>query len=282
MSGLTRLALFGRPIKASLSPVIQRLFADQFGLNLKFEMIETGPEGFARKLRAFRQAGGIGCNITLPLKHDAWKLAAESSAQATRARASNTLVSSHSGWIAHNTDGAGLSTDLSVNNGIDLGAKRILIIGAGGAVAGVLGSLLAARPDGITLVNRNQDRASALTKQFSALGKIDLIPWQKFQTSMSSRSRQFDLVINATSLGHHGRVPPVTKDLFASGGLCYDLNYFKAGRPLRDHCKEMGQAYMDGLGMLVEQAAKSFHIWTGQQPATNKVIEACRRDYSAQ
>ena len=273
-SGLIKLALFGSPVKASLSPRIHTLFAAQFGFEIEFQSIETQAKDFPDRLEGFRLAGGIGCNVTLPLKQDAWQLATDSSAQVSQAQAANTLVyQPASGWFAHNTDGAGLVADLTGNHGIELAGQRLLILGAGGAAAGILGSLLAATPREITLVNRDLHRARALVQRFSSLGNVSIASWQDLPAQGS-----FNLVINATSLGHQGQAPQLTAALFAPGASCYDLNYCKAGQPLRKRCEEMQQPYIDGLGMLVEQAAKSFRIWTGEQPHSRVVIDACKRD----
>jgi shikimate dehydrogenase len=275
---LIRLALFGRPIKSSLSPSIHRMFAGQFGLDIDYQLIETGPEEFPGALETFRSEGGIGCNVTLPLKRDAWQLATGSSTEVSLAQAANTLIDQASGWFAHTTDGAGLVTDLTLNNDFQLKDQRILILGAGGATAGVLGNLLACKPREITLVNRSEDRARALAERFKSLGKLNTTPWQDLQTMGASGQGGFNLVINATSLGHHGQSPLLARTLFATGALCYDLNYFKASLPLKNHCEEIAQSYVDGLGMLVEQAARSFYIWTGKRPETRVVIDACQRD----
>ena len=239
---LIRLALFGLPIKSSLSPSIHRMFADQFGLNIEYQRIEIGADGFPGALEAFRLEGGTGCNVTLPLKRDAWQLAAQSSPEAGQAQAANTLVyQPSSGWFAHNTDGAGLVADLAGN------------------------------PRQVVLVNRNLDRARILARRFGTLGNIDVKGWIDLPGLDS-----FDVVINATSLGHHGEAPPLFATMFSPGAVCYDLNYFKASQPLKALCKDIGQSYIDGLGMLVEQAAKSFYIWTGKRPESRAVIENIR------
>lgn len=270
---LIRLALFGRPIKSSLSPSIHRMFADQFGLDIDYELIETDPEEFPDQLEAFRLKEGIGCNITLPLKQDAWRLASDKSVQVGLAQAANTLVyQAPGGWSAHNTDGSGLVADLTINHQLKLDGQRILVLGAGGAVAGILGSLLAGNPREVVLVNRDQQRAGDLANRFSSLGKVSITHWKDLPAQ-----GQFNLVINATSLGHHGKAPPLQSSAFAPGGVCYDLNYYKASQPLKERCEEMQQAYIDGLGMLVEQAAKSFQIWTGKKPHTRLVIDACKQ-----
>jgi len=277
MSGLMKLALFGSPVKTSLSPRIHGMFAAQFGLEIDYQGIETRAEGFPDALEAFRLGGGTACNVTLPLKRDAWQLATQSSLAVKQAQAANTLVWQPSGWFAHNTDGAGLVADLTGNHGIELENRRILIIGAGGAVAGILGELLACSPREIMLVNRSPEKAWALVKRFSSVGYLNATSLQDLPCLDLSENNRFNLVINASSVGHEGGAPPLTRDLFAPGAICYDLNYSKASAPLKKYCAEMRQPYIDGLGMLVEQAAKSFYIWTGKQPDGRAVIDACRQ-----
>lgn len=267
---LIRLALFGTPIKASLSPRIHRLFAQQFGLDYEFQCIETDLDGFPESLKTFRLGGGTGCNITLPLKAAAWQLATGATAEVKLAHSANTLVYQHSnGWFAHTTDGAGLAQDLVVNHGYQLAGQRVLVMGAGGASAGILGSLQAGGPQEIVLVNRNLERANTLAERFAPGGKITASSW----VDLPAMGR-FDLVINATSMGHCGQAPALEPSLFAPGSVCYDLNYHRASQPLKALCEQMGQRYIDGLGMLVEQAAKSFHIWTGKHPHSAGVINA--------
>ena len=267
---LIRLALFGEPIEASLSPKIHHLFAAQFELEIEYKKIEIGKQGFSTALESFRLGGGFGCNVTMPLKQNAWELATKSSIEATQAQAANTLIQQSNGdWLAHNTDGPGLVTDLTVNHSVTLAGKKILILGAGGATAGILGSLLAAGTKHITLVNRNIERALQLVSRFA--GEISVSDWNGI-ASLGS----FDLVINATSLGHQGKAPELPAALFVDESICYDLNYFNSSLPLKNFCAEMNCTYIDGLGMLVEQAAKSFEIWTGLKPDTASVLKALR------
>ncbi len=270
---LIRLALFGQPVKASLSPAIHHSFAEQFDLQISYKLIETGAATFPGELEKFRLSGGVGCNVTLPLKREAWRLASVASEEVRLAQAANTLsYQPSSGWIANTTDGVGLITDLTINHGLDLKGIRILMLGAGGATASVLGSLLAQGPAHITLVNRNLDRAKALVQRFGGTQNLSVIGWDELASCSG-----FDLVINSTSLGHQGRAPALFSALFAPGAVCYDLNYYKASQPLKQLCSEMRQTYIDGLGMLVEQAAASFYIWTGKKPDSRVVIEAFRQ-----
>jgi len=271
---LIRLALFGRPVAHSLSPVIHGQFAGQFGLDIDYQRVDAGVDDFPAALERFRRAGGTGCNITLPLKQEAWRLAAGATEEVSLAQAANTLVlQPEGGWFAHTTDGAGLVTDLVDNHGVELRERRVLILGAGGATAGILGRLLAGQPSEVMLVNRNLERARLLSERFGPYGKVTVSSWNDLPMQ-----GVFDLVINATSLGHHGEAPPLTVSSIAPGGLCYDLNYFKASLPLKKYCGELGIAYIDGLGMLVGQAAASFAIWTGNHPETGSVIDVLRRD----
>ena len=273
---LIRLALFGSPIKSSLSPRIHSLFAAQFDLEIEYQGIESQAEGFPVALEKFHLAGGVGCNVTMPIKREAWQLAAQSSEDVRQAQAANTLVYESSAWVAHNTDGAGLVADLTGNLGVELEGRRIMILGAGGSVAGILGPLLACDPREIMLVNRSPERAWALAKRFSSVGYVGVTALKDLPCLDLRTHGGYDLVINATSLGHHGEAPPLTRDLFAQNALCYDLNYFRASEPLKKYCKELRQPYIDGLGMLVEQAAKSFFIWTGKQPDSRVVIDALK------
>lgn len=266
-----RLALFGRPVSASLSPSIHRQFADQFGMAVDYRAIEAGIDDFPGALDEFRRAGGGGCNITLPLKGLAWKCAAACSREADEAQAANTLTAREAGWYAHNTDGVGFIGDLCVNQKVDPAGKDVVVLGAGGAAAGILGALLMKAPRRLVLVNRDTDRAVALAERFKGKVDIGVCGWAGL-----SALGGFDLVVNATSLGHAGQAPALGPGLFAPGAVCYDLNYGKAARPLQALCEDLGQPYVDGLGMLIEQAAASFESWTGRRPDSRAVIASYR------
>jgi len=267
---IDRYAVLGNPIEHSKSPFIHSRFAEQTGQQLIYtaELVEAGD--FNNAVACFAENNGKGLNITVPFKQDAWQLATQRSERAERAGAVNTLVINGPGdYFGDNTDGIGLVRDLAANHRIKLAGERILILGAGGAAAGILGSLLVREPAEVVLVNRNTDRAKALAERHGSKIKISVTDW----TGLPALGC-FDLLINATSLGHHGKAPPLTNSLFAAGSCCYDLNYYKASQPLKTWCENMGQAYVDGLGMLVEQAAESFSIWTGKQAETGTVIRA--------
>lgn len=274
-----RLAVFGSPISQSLSPAIHGRFAQQCGLDVEYRAIEANLSNFTELLRKLVDQGARGCNITAPLKNAAWKLAHRATASAERARAANTLLFGEAdGWLADNTDGRGLVRDLSTNLGRDIRGSCVCIIGAGGATAGILGDLMAQEPVSITIANRTLERAQGLQQAFNdgptgdSGSTIRAISLDDLATA-----DPLDLIINATSLGHAGRHPQIPPAMLLPDTLCYDLNYGVAAEPLRACCRQAGIHYEDGLGMLVEQAALSFRLWTGCKPDTRPVLQAMRQ-----
>lgn len=272
-SPVIRLAVFGRPVAQSLSPRIHRLFARQLGLRVDYSAIEATPESFPRQVRELAASGGRGCNVTVPLKHAAWALAARRSEIASRAQAANTLVfDGEQEVFADNTDGPGLVRDLLAQPGTRLNGARICVLGAGGAAAGILAALLHAKPACVVIANRTTARAQQLAKRHADLGRVETCA-----PTGIGRHAPFDLLINATSQGHQGVAPMISDTWLAPGGLCYDLNYGAAAAPLQRSCVEMGLRYADGLGMLVGQAALSFELWTGHLPDAAPVLQDLRR-----
>ena len=262
---MKRLAVFGNPVAHSLSPAIHHAFADQAGMELTYEKVLV-PEGeFAKTARSFFQESGLGCNVTLPCKRDAFNFVDEASRAAQRAGAVNTISRTPEGrFRGDNTDGPGLVADLH-RLGWQLENRRLLILGAGGAVSGVLGSLLAESPELVHLHNRTPERAAELATRFAgqldALGKEDLLSG-------------YDLIINGTSAGIAGGMVDLPASVIADAACCYDLAYADAARPFLDWAEASGaRARADGLGMLVEQAALAFRIWFGQEVSTRPVIE---------
>jgi len=281
-----RLAVFGSPVSHSRSPEIHRSFALQCALEVDYRAIDARPETFPRLLEEFAAQGGRGCNVTVPLKHEAWKLATKASASANRAQAANTLLFKvEKDWFADNTDGRGLVRDLASNLDHQLTGSRVCIIGAGGAVAGILGELLAQSPATILIANRTLERAERLCASFTNLVSKSVPAHEANRTSSPLTNLKatplqflhaldpFDLVINATSLGHDGKHPDLPPSLFHPDSLCYDLNYGAAAEPLRKLCHATKIRYRDGLGMLVEQAALSFELWTGRMPDTKPILK---------
>jgi shikimate dehydrogenase len=264
------LAVFGQPVLHSLSPRIHLAFGRQAGLSVAYRAIEVAPGGLADALAALAARGGVGCNVTLPLKHEAQSLAHSCSERVELARAANTLLRDGDGWHAENTDGTGLVMDLR-RLGMDPAGKRVALLGAGGAAAGVCAALLDARPSKLRIYNRTVDRALALVKRHRSLGPITA----KGMNRLGDEA--FDLVLNATALGHGGGMPPVSTEIFAPGGALYDLNYGPAAEPLEQWAHRAGVTYQPGLGMLVGQAAESFRLWTGFEPELEPVLEELNR-----
>jgi shikimate dehydrogenase len=265
---LIRLALFGSPVARSLSPRIHQAFAAQADLPVEYRAIDCSAEELEARLAQLASQGGRGCNITLPLKRRACELAARLSERAQRAGAVNTLCLENDGtWYGDNTDGSGLVRDLLDNVGIALSGRDILVLGAGGAAAGILYDLLLQRPARLVLANRSPGRAQALADRLRAAGEVTPVA----AAGLAERG-PFDLVINATSAGHSGDLPSLSPRLFAAGAACYDLNYGSAHAVLGDWCAARNITCHHWLGMLVEQAAESFRIWTGYAPRTGPVI----------
>jgi len=264
-------AVMGHPIAHSKSPRIHSLFAAQTGQNLEYRAILVEPGGFAAAARAFRQAGGRGLNVTVPFKQDAWVFADILSARAERAGAVNTLIFEAGGVRGDNTDGPGLVRDLTVNHQYPLAKRRILLLGAGGAARGVLQPLLLERPAQLVIANRTANKARDLVLRFSDLGPVSGCGLAELA------GRQFDLIINATAAGLQDAVPRLPEGVLAAGGWCYDLMYGSEPTTFVRWGQAHGAARsVDGLGMLVEQAAESFRLWRGVWPETGPVIAALR------
>lgn len=273
-SQLIRLAVFGQPVAQSLSPRIHRLFASQCGLEVDYQAIEADDGSFTGLVSRLADEGGRGCNITAPFKHQAWKLSDHCSDDAERAEAVNTLAFNGAGnWFGANTDGQGLVNDLESMPGFAARGARICLLGAGGAASGVLAALMKSGPAAITLVNRTRQKAQDLAQRHLDLGEALVC------TPDEAGDRgPFELLINATSIGHSGQVPDLAADWLTPAGCCYDMNYGGASAPLRRFCEERGIPYSDGLGMLVGQAALAFEIWTGFLPDTAGVLSKLRGD----
>ena len=264
-------AVIGNPIAHSLSPRIHALFAAQTGQTLDYGTILSTTEEFAASVEAFRQEGGRGLNVTLPFKEQAWEYVNDSSAGADRVRAVNTIRFEADGRVfGDSTDGVGLVRDLG-GNGVAIRQKRVLLVGAGGAVRSVLGNLLDEQPASVTIINRTRSRAEQLLELFPGAAGVIAV------RNLEESSGPYDLVINGTSAGLAGQSLPLPAGILAPGACCYDMAYGKAARPFLDWAAGNGAAtHCDGLGMLVEQAAESFHIWRGIRPETQPVINALR------
>jgi shikimate dehydrogenase len=270
-----RYAVIGHPVEHSLSPAIHAEFARATGQDIAYARILAPLAGFKAAVTGFRDEGGKGANVTLPFKREAWQLVEAHAGDARDAAAVNTIDFRDGRMTGYNTDGTGLVTDLERNLGFPIRGKRVLLMGAGGASYGVLRPLLGARPRDVAVANRTLDKASALVARFQefaslATGGLSARPYDCLAGS------QFDLIINATSAGLTGQMPPLPQGLFAPGALAYDMVYGKS-TPFMQFAVTCGARAADGLGMLVEQAAESFFIWRGVRPQTAPVIEMLRK-----
>lgn len=264
-------AVIGNPIAHSKSPWIHAEFARLCDDALDYSTLQVEPdaEAFARAIRHFMEAGAKGANVTMPFKEIAWVTADHLTARAELAGAVNTLTFADNGKIfGDTTDGVGLVNDLANNIKIKLEAKKILILGAGGAVKGVLQPLLEQKPAAIHIVNRTLQRADELVDTFSDYGAISAGSYDTLH-----ELGKFDAVINATPTNFSGELPPLPSNLFTSEGLGYDMSYAAEPTVFERWCAGNGAAAVsNGLGMLVEQAAESFYIWRGRRPTTRKVL----------
>ncbi len=273
-SQIDHYAVMGNPIAHSKSPLIHAAFAQQTGQVLQYNAILVGTqEGeFAQAVQTFIASGGKGLNITVPFKQAAWALANQRSERAERAGAVNTLWFDEQGrCLGENTDGVGLVRDLIQNHGGQIEGRRVLILGAGGAVRGVLGPLLEAAPLLCVIANRTVSKAEALAELFAALGNVTACPYDALQ------GQSFDLIINGTSASLQGQLPPLPDGLLVDGGWCYDMMYASTATVFVQWAQSQRAAFaLDGLGMLVEQAAESFYLWRGVRPETAPVIQQVR------
>ena len=269
--------VFGHPIAHSKSPWIQARFAELTGQTLQYEKTWVPLDAFNATVHAFKAAGGKGCNVTLPFKTEAAALATECSPRVALAQACNTLKFDGEHIYGENTDGLGLVTDLVSNAGFSLQGRRILLIGAGGASAGVLGPLLTQKPHCIWVANRSVDKAIHLVARHARLAEIEGVDCQAFGlTHEAILSQSFDLVINASSSSLQQAALPVPATVLQPNGLACDLMYGPAAQGFLEWARAHGTEARDGLGMLVEQAAASFHLWRGVQPPTQQVLSELR------
>jgi shikimate dehydrogenase len=272
-----RYAVFGNPIAHSKSPEIHRQFAAQTGQTLSYEKQLVDEQEFDEAADAFFANGGKGLNITVPFKQDAYSYVARTTPRARRAGALNTLCLEADGTVlGDTTDGVGLVSDILHNLGWEVRHKKVLILGAGGAVRGALEPLLEQQPQHVVIANRTVDKALQLSKGFAEFGYLlgcgyDMLGEQ-----------QFDLIINGTSAGLKGDLPPLPDSLINPEGttVCYDMLYGAEPTPFMQWASERGAQVSDGLGMLVGQAAESFALWRGVRPETAPVIASLRSQLS--
>jgi len=260
-------AVLGNPVKHSISPQIHAEFARQTGQDIRYEKLEVPLDGFAEFIASLHKKGYKGMNVTLPFKEQAFQLSESLSAAAEHAGAVNTLIRTPTGWSGDNTDGVGLVRDLTKNLGIKLKHKKILILGAGGAVRGVLEPILREGPEQIHIANRTAEKAIALAEKFKQLGNV-------IGTGLDGPFEgPYDLIINGTAASIKGIVPTIPDGLLKPDGAAYDMFYAKEPTAFVEWAKQQGAAIAtDGFGMLIEQAAESFYLWRLKRPDTKKLL----------
>ena len=264
-----RYGVMGYPVSHSRSPVIHRLFAQQTGQDIQYELLRVAPEKLEQAVRQFQRTNGRGLNITAPHKRAVFRIVDHLSERASTAGAVNTLTFQDGEILGENTDGIGLLRDLVVNLGLNLEDSNILILGAGGATRGIVGPLLEMRPRGLRIANRTLKRADELVERFEDTGPVGASSFE-----MVPVDDPYDLIINATSVGSEGDVPPYPEAAVSENTFCYDLAYGASPTPFSTWAREHGAARsVMGWGMLIEQAAESFHIWRGIRPDTKPVLK---------
>ncbi|WP_339617797.1 shikimate dehydrogenase [uncultured Gilvimarinus sp.] len=268
-------AVFGNPIVQSKSPVIHRQFCEQTGEDMTYTKQLVAEGEFASAAKAFFTGGGHGLNITAPFKQDAFAYANTLTERAQRAGAVNLLTQQIDGSVTGDTtDGIGMINDM-LNLGWELSAKRILVLGAGGAVRGVLEPLLGQNPSELCIANRTASKAEDLARDFHDLGTVSGVSLEDLT------GKQFDIVINGTSASLHGALPPLPEHLLGPDAACYDMMYAAEPTIFMRWATEHGATKVaDGLGMLVGQAAESFYAWRHIRPEVVPVITQLRRKMS--
>lgn len=272
-----RYAVVGNPIAHSRSPRIHRAFAAASAQDLSYDAILAPLDGFGGVVaQFFAQPEGKGLNVTLPFKEQAYALSDVLSLRARQAGAVNTLMKGKDGRIyGDNTDGMGIVRDITANLGWTLTGKRVLVVGAGGAVRGVLGPLLAAQPAQILIANRTHDKAVALAALFREFGPIEAIRFADIA------DHSIDLAINGSSASLSGELPPLANNILAASACAYDMAYGKAQLPFLQWANMQDAQTSDGLGMLIEQAAESFFIWRGVRVQISALLAEIRQELAA-
>ena len=269
---MDRYVVAGNPVEHSQSPFIHAEFARQTGQLMEYGRLLWPLEGFEHSVRALADSGAKGCNITVPFKFEAARTATRLSARAALAQAANVLSFDAEGWCGDNTDGVGLVRDIEHNAGVALHGQRVLLIGAGGAAAGVLGPLLQARPAEVVVANRTLEKAQALVDRHQSVAASTRLR----ASTLADCGEGFDVVVNASASSLNGGAIPVGERALRRGALALDMMYGPAAQGFLEWASRLGATGRDGLGMLVEQAGAAFELWRGVRPDTQPVLAALR------
>jgi shikimate dehydrogenase len=272
-----RYVVIGNPIGHSKSPAIHALFARETGQDMHYERLLAPLDGFRATVQSFRDAGGRGCNVTVPFKFEAFELAHACSERAQLAQAANTLRFEADGRIvADNTDGPGLVRDITLHAGVPIAGRSVLLLGAGGAASGALASLLQAQPGKLVVCNRSMGKARELVERHAPLAQA--LGIELLAQSREELPHGFDMVINSTSSSLAGEALPMDPHVVRRGTLVYDMMYGPSSEPALQWARQHGAIARDGFGMLVEQAAEAFFIWRGVRPDTRALMPLLRKE----
>lgn len=277
---MSKYAVLGNPVSHSKSPLIHSMFAQQTDQTMSYVAIPLEKNEFEAFVRKFFAEGGAGLNVTVPFKGNAFALAASCSPRAELAQAVNTLFLDDNGRICgDNTDGVGLVSDLKLNNKVAISGQRVLILGAGGAVRGIMAALVYEKAAAITIVNRDVAKAGLLAEEMQSMAPIAAMSYAMLQED-ANNGRSYDLIINGTSSSLKGEMPKLDAKVIAPGCCCYDLMYSATDTLFLQWAKQEGaRKSIDGLGMLVEQAAEAFALWRGVRPNTASVMAHLREQF---
>ena len=277
---MSKYAVLGNPVSHSKSPLIHSMFAQQTDQTMSYVAIPLEKNEFEAFVRKFFAEGGAGLNVTVPFKGNAFALAASCSPRAELAQAVNTLFLDDNGRICgDNTDGVGLVSDLKLNNKVAISGQRVLILGAGGAVRGIMAALVYEKAAAITIVNRDLPKAGLLAEEMQSMAPIEVMSYAMLQED-ANNGRSYDLIINGTSSSLKGEMPKLDAKVIAPGCCCYDLMYSATDTLFLQWAKQEGaRKSIDGLGMLVEQAAEAFALWRGVRPNTATVMAHLREQF---
>lgn len=264
---INRYTVIGQPVAHSLSPIVHQLFGELTQRKIHYTRTESTPDTFPDTVKGLRDSGARGCNITAPFKELASTVCDRLSPGATRAGSVNTIHMLRDGsMVGHNTDGPGLVADIVANKRRELAGRRVLILGAGGAVRGVMAPLLDTQPAALHIANRTASKADLLAEMFGDIG-----PTSSSGYAELSSEKPFDFIINATSSSLSGSMPVLPEQILGENTLAYDMTYAAGNTKFMLWAKEHDVDCVNGLGMLVEQAAESFLIWEGARPKTRLV-----------
>lgn len=264
--------VIGNPIQHSLSPIIHHHFAKQFNAHILYQKYLVPVTKFSQTIAHLHQCNIQGLNITLPFKERAFELAKQHDKYAAIAKAVNTLCFGPDGQLfGANTDGLGLIRDLCQNQQLNLKQQSVAILGAGGAVRGVIAPLLEQKPHQIIIANRTKQKAITLAAEFETLGPV-------YGCALNELKRPVKLIINGTSASLNNDVPAIANNIVTPTTWCYDMVYSNQPTAFVAWANKLGaEKALDGLGMLVEQAAESFYLWRGERPQTEQILAIVKR-----